>query len=51
MPLRETLQQILTDYPLAKTSPLEGHPLAQFVRGEAEEPAHRTLHRTIAYAV
>lgn len=36
MTLHETLQRILTDYPLAKTAPLEGHPLAQFLRGEAE---------------
>ena len=36
MALHETLQRILTDYPLAKTALLEGHPLAQFLRGEAE---------------
>jgi 5-methylcytosine-specific restriction protein A len=36
MPLRDTLQKILTDYPLARTSALEGHPLAQFIRGDAE---------------
>jgi MrcB-like, N-terminal domain len=37
MQLQETLQQILTDYPLARTIALEGHPLAQFIRGDAEE--------------
>jgi 5-methylcytosine-specific restriction enzyme A len=36
MPLRETLQRILTDYPQAKGAPLENHPLAQFIRGDAE---------------
>lgn len=30
MPLRETLQKILTEYPKAKREPLEGHPLAIF---------------------
>jgi 5-methylcytosine-specific restriction protein A len=37
MALRETLQRILTTYRDATTAPLEGHPLAQFIRGEAEE--------------
>ncbi len=36
MPLRETLQTILSDYPAAKTAPLEGHALAQFIRGDSE---------------
>jgi 5-methylcytosine-specific restriction protein A len=36
MALRETLERILTEYPTAKMAPLEGHPLAQFLRGEAE---------------
>jgi 5-methylcytosine-specific restriction enzyme A len=36
MALRETIERILTDYPQAKTASLEGHPLAQFIRGEAE---------------
>jgi 5-methylcytosine-specific restriction protein A len=35
MALRETLQKILTGYPLAKNVALEGHPLAQFIRGDA----------------
>lgn len=37
MPLRETLQTILADYPKAKSGPLEGHPLARFIRGNAED--------------
>lgn len=36
MALRETLQRILTEYPAATDTPLEGNPLAQFIRGEAE---------------
>jgi 5-methylcytosine-specific restriction protein A len=36
MALRETLQRILTEYSTAKAAPLEGHSLAQFLRGEAE---------------
>ena len=36
MPLRETLQTILTDYTKAKSEPLEGHVLAQFIRADAE---------------
>lgn len=36
MALRETLQRILTEYPEATDAPLEGNPLAQFIRGEAE---------------
>jgi 5-methylcytosine-specific restriction protein A len=36
MGLRETLQRILIDYPQAKTTSLEGHSLAQFIRGDAE---------------
>ena len=36
MPLRETLQKILSEYPASQAEPLEGHPLAQFIRGEAE---------------
>ena len=43
MPLQETLQQILTDYPLARTIALEGHPLAQFIRGDAEEAVSGAL--------
>ena len=37
MALRETLQRILTEYAQAKAQPLEGHPLAQFIRGPAED--------------
>ena len=37
MALRETLQRILADYQFAKTAALEGHPLAQFIRGDAED--------------
>ena len=43
MPLRETLQRILTDYRDAIAAPLEGHPLAQFIRGEAEETVAAAL--------
>jgi 5-methylcytosine-specific restriction protein A len=35
MALRETLQRILIDYSNAKLAPLENHPLAQFIRGDA----------------
>jgi 5-methylcytosine-specific restriction protein A len=35
MPLRETLQKILTEYPIAKNLPLEGHTLAGFIRHDA----------------
>jgi 5-methylcytosine-specific restriction enzyme A len=37
VPLRETLQTILTNYPKAKAEPLQGHALARFIRGDAEE--------------
>ncbi len=43
MPLRETLQIILTDYAKAKSQPLEGHPLAQFIRHKAEEEVQQAL--------
>jgi 5-methylcytosine-specific restriction protein A len=43
MRLREALQQILTDYPLARTAPLEGHPLAQFIRGDAADAVSDAL--------
>lgn len=43
MPLRETLQTILTDYPKAKTEPLEGHTLAQFIRHDAEDAVQGAL--------
>jgi 5-methylcytosine-specific restriction enzyme A len=35
MPLRETLQKILTEYLIAKNLPLEGHTLAGFIRHDA----------------
>ena len=43
MPLRETLQTILTDYKKAKSEPLEGHALAQFIRGDAEAAVQQAL--------
>jgi 5-methylcytosine-specific restriction enzyme A len=43
MPLRETLQTILADYPKAKSEPLESHALAQFIRGEAEDAVQQAL--------
>jgi hypothetical protein len=44
MDLRETLARILSEYPTAKTAPLEGHPLAQFIRGETEGTAANVHH-------
>ncbi len=35
MALRETLRRILSDYRDAIEAPLQDHPLAQFIRGEA----------------
>jgi hypothetical protein len=32
MALKETLQKVLNEYPLSKTQPLAGHPLATFRR-------------------
>jgi 5-methylcytosine-specific restriction protein A len=43
MPLRETLQRILTNYPQARGVALEGHPLAQFIRGDAEATVLQAL--------
>lgn len=43
MSLRETLQTILADYTTAKSESLEGHALAQFIRGEAEEAVQQAL--------
>jgi 5-methylcytosine-specific restriction enzyme A len=37
VPLRDTLEKILTGYQLAKSEPLEAHPLAAFIRNEAAE--------------
>ena len=36
MPLRDTLQKILTGYPGARGEPLESHPVAAFVRHDAK---------------
>ena len=43
MALRETLQQILTDYPKAKNDALEGHPLAGFIRRDAANAVMEAL--------
>ena len=43
MPIREALQRILTGYPAAKAEPLEDHPLAQFIRGNAEDAVKEAL--------
>jgi 5-methylcytosine-specific restriction protein A len=43
MPLRETLQQILNDYPQARTAALENHSLAQFIRGDAANEVRGAL--------
>src|ERR1039457_4923723 len=48
MPLRETLQTILTDYAKAKSEPLEGHALAQFIRHDAEEAVQAALGELVA---
>ena len=37
MALRETLERILAQYSTAKGQPLEGHPLAQFIRHDAAQ--------------
>jgi 5-methylcytosine-specific restriction enzyme A len=43
MPLRDTLQRIITEYPKAKAQPLEGHVLAQFIRHDAENAVQEAL--------
>jgi hypothetical protein len=43
MGLRETLTRILNEYPTARIAPLEGHPLAQFIRGETEDAVVEAL--------
>lgn len=43
MSLRETLQKIITEYPLARAQPLEGHGLANFIRDEAERSVKEGL--------
>jgi 5-methylcytosine-specific restriction protein A len=37
MPLRDTIQSILTEYAASKTQPFADHPLADFIRHEAAE--------------
>ncbi len=43
MSLRATLQRILIEYSNAKVVPLEGHPLAQFIRVDAETTVLQAL--------
>ena len=43
MALREPLQRILTEYPAAKLAPLEGHPLAQFIRSDTQNTVLASL--------
>lgn len=43
MPLRETISRILADYPTAKSEPLKSHPLAIFIRGDAEGAVREAL--------
>jgi 5-methylcytosine-specific restriction enzyme A len=43
MGLRETLQRVLIDFPKAKTTSLEAHPLAQFIRDDAETEIFEAL--------
>jgi hypothetical protein len=37
MGLRETLHRILVEFPEARKQPLEAHPLARFIRADAEQ--------------
>src|SRR5262249_12180213 len=43
MPLRETLQKILTEYQTAKGQPLEDHALANFIRRDASQAIEEGL--------
>jgi 5-methylcytosine-specific restriction protein A len=43
MPLRDTLQTILTDYAKAKADPPKGHPLGDFIRHEAADTVMAAL--------
>lgn len=43
MPLRDTLQAIITDYPSAKAEPLAGHPLGTVIRHNAAEAVGEAL--------
>jgi hypothetical protein len=43
MPLRDTLQTILTDYAEARTKPFAGHSLASLIRHDAAETVKDAL--------
>src|SRR6266498_177177 len=43
MPLRDTLQTILTQYAEARSKPFAGHPLADFIRHSAVEQVKDAL--------
>ena len=43
MPVRETLEKILNEFPAAKSLPLQGHPLAGFIRADAEQAVEEGL--------
>jgi hypothetical protein len=43
MPLRETLQAILSDYTEARTKPFAGHSLADYIRHDAAEAVKDAL--------
>jgi 5-methylcytosine-specific restriction protein A len=43
MPLRDTLQKILTDYASARHEALEGHALATFIRHDAAQAVEAGL--------
>jgi 5-methylcytosine-specific restriction enzyme A len=43
MPLRDTLQRIIADYPSARTQPFASHPLATFIRREAAQEVDNAL--------
>lgn len=52
MPLQDTLQTILSDYPQAKLEPLAGHPLGSFIRRNARDAVEEALGETgIGFAV
>src|SRR5438552_1909222 len=43
MPLLDTLQRIITEYPESKDEPVTGHPLAAFIRHAAAEAVEGAL--------
>ena len=43
MPLREVLEQVLSGYHDAPAAPLEGHPLAEFIRNDAKAAVKNAL--------